>query len=115
MDKRMTHLDEDEKNAVQKLINKLKQRYEIEQIILFGSKSRQDYSKYSDVDLLVLTKNKLDAKELDEFFNICSAVNVDHGAAINCLVIYQDDWVKEENINRSLKNNVEKDGVPIAV
>jgi hypothetical protein len=63
----------------------------------------------------VLTKNELTANELDEFFDICATVNVDYGVAISCLVIYQQDWVKEENINHSLKNSVEKDGVPIAV
>ncbi|MCJ7841604.1 nucleotidyltransferase domain-containing protein [Lederbergia sp. NSJ-179] len=109
------HLDEDEFMAIKELISATKDKYLIEKVILFGSKSRGDYSEHSDVDLLILTKDKLTPQEQDKFFDICSFINVDYGVAISCLIINLQSWLNGENINPYLKMNVDREGVPIAI
>ena len=41
---------------------------EVDKIILFGSRARGDYTKESDWDILVITKNKIDEKEKWDFW-----------------------------------------------
>jgi len=44
-----------------------KHNIEIDKIILFGSRARRDYSKESDWDILIVTKEKLDWIRRKEF------------------------------------------------
>lgn len=112
---KMKNLDKEEINALKILITNIKKQYDINEIVLYGSKSRGDYNEYSDVDLLIITNNKLNAKELDNIFSMSSSVNVDFGVAFSCLIVNQEDWINEKNINPFLKSNIEKEGVSIAV
>jgi Nucleotidyltransferase domain. len=43
---------------------------EIEKIILFGSRAKGNYKDYSDWDILIVTREELDKKVLDEFWEI---------------------------------------------
>ncbi len=44
-----------------------KYNVEIEKIILFGSRARGDFSEYSDYDILIVTKEKIEKEKLTKF------------------------------------------------
>ena len=48
-----------EQEAVNAAVRLLKSQFSVERIILFGSKSRGDFSEYSDIDLLLITSEPL--------------------------------------------------------
>ena len=76
----------------QKLINeicKLAEKYEIEQVILFGSRARGDYHKTSDIDLAVcggdIVRFSLDVEEETPTLLKYDIVNLD-GAVQDALL-----------------------------
>ena len=54
-----------ERKIIKKVIEKIFKEVgvEIDKLILFGSRARGDYKKYSDWDLLIVTKKGLSRKE----------------------------------------------------
>jgi predicted nucleotidyltransferase len=50
-----TSLEGRERTAIEEAVAVLKERFELEGAVLFGSKARGDDDKYSDVDLLLIT------------------------------------------------------------
>jgi predicted nucleotidyltransferase len=50
-----TSLGDRERTAIEEAVAILKERFELEGAVLFGSKARGDDDKYSDVDLLLIT------------------------------------------------------------
>lgn len=47
-----------------KIARKLKERNKLDKVILFGSFARGDFGQYSDVDILVISKNFKGVKKL---------------------------------------------------
>ncbi len=52
-----------EKRAIQEACQVISKKFSIAQIILFGSKARGDSDSESDIDLLILTKYKMERTE----------------------------------------------------
>ncbi len=46
-----------EKKALSELKEKIKEKYQDAEIILYGSKARGDYNEYSDIDLMIIIKD----------------------------------------------------------
>ena len=67
MDKR------DVQKKINKLVNRLKDHYKPDKIILFGSFARGDYHEGSDVDLIVIKDDVPDnfLRRLDEVLDFC--------------------------------------------
>jgi predicted nucleotidyltransferase len=58
-----TLLTKDEREALSKAIEVLKDRYPVKRVILFGSKARGGFDEHSDLDLLIVTSRALHWKE----------------------------------------------------
>ncbi len=69
-----------EREAIETAARELKERYPVEEVILFGSKARGDADEYSDIDLLIVTSRVLDWREekgvVELLFDIGMAKNV---------------------------------------
>lgn len=109
------HMNPDEWKAIQALVPEIKNKFKVKKMILFGSKARGDFDKYSDVDLLVLTEAVKTTEDRWQLSDIVAEINVDFGVALNCLYFNERDWEKGVNINPLLKVNVENEGVEIAI
>jgi len=66
---------------------------EIDKIILFGSRARGDYREDSDWDILIITKEKLDKEELEDFSYKVSLKLIDLlDKPIDVLIISKEEY-----------------------
>ena len=70
-------------------------------VYLFGSRARGDASKYSDVDLGLISKDKIDNKTLSELKEIIEESHIP----------YQVDVVDLSNVSKIFKEKVFNEGI----
>ncbi|MFW5895627.1 MAG: nucleotidyltransferase family protein [archaeon] len=100
-----------QKQALTELKNKIKQKYEIEKTLIFGSVARGEADKESDLDFLVLTKNSLSHKQKHDIYGIATEINLTYGTNISVLVIEKSLWETGVYSVLAIKEEVERDGV----
>lgn len=105
----------DELAAIQLLCNRIKEKFDVSKVLIFGSKARGDDEKYSDIDLLVLTNKEKTNEDRWVLSDFASDININYGVALNCLYFNENDWVNGVNVNPMFKANVEKDGIEIVL
>lgn len=108
-------LTKSETAAIERLCAEIKDKLDISKVILFGSKARNEAQEYSDVDLLVLTRRKRDKQDRWLLSDIAADINIDYGVALACLYFSEADWESGDEINPHLKENVEREGVPLVL
>jgi len=81
-------------------------KYNIIEMKLFGSYARGDYSKASDIDLMVRLP-KVDRSIEEDLFNIAYDLELEYDCVIDCLVLPQ-------NFNNiMIYQNIQKEGIAI--
>lgn len=108
-------LTETEIQAIKALYVKIKDKFNVSKVVLFGSKARNEAEKYSDVDLIVLTRDKKTKQDRWLLSDIASDINIDYGVALACLYFNESDWESGEDINPLLKHDVERDGITLII
>jgi uncharacterized protein len=104
-----------EKRAVERLYAEIKDKLDVSRFILFGSKARNEAKEYSDVDILVLTRKKKEKQDRWLLSDIAADINIDYGVALECLYYSESDWEAGDEINPLLKENVDREGVPLVL
>ena len=102
---------EHQEKALKKLKKKIKQKYEIEKTLIFGSVARNEADQESDLDFLVLTKKSLSHKQKHDIYGIVTEINLEYGTNISVLVIEKSSWENGVYSVLAIKDEVEKDGV----
>ncbi len=78
-------------------------------VILFGSYARRDYTPESDIDVLIVVKNKLSIDEENEISKLCLKFLSRYGFVISA-VTYPKDYF---DLGSSFIKEVRKEGVRI--
>lgn len=102
-----------EQRAIRNLVSRLLDAYsrEIAAIILFGSKARGDFERYSDTDILVLVENETWPLR-SGIWDLAAAVELDADDVVfNIQVIGIERWKWMSEAGFSLYRNVERDGI----
>jgi predicted nucleotidyltransferase len=87
-----THLIERERGAIKKTVDMLRGHYPIENLILFGSKSRGDDDKHSDIDLLIVTTRTLHWKEEKAIVEKLFDVGMEYDVIFSPLFVSSEEW-----------------------
>jgi len=82
-------------------------KYNIIEMKLFGSYARGDYSKISDIDLMVRLP-KVDRTIEEDLYNIAYDLELEYDCVIDVIVLPQ-----EFNRNIMLYQNIQKEGIAI--
>jgi predicted nucleotidyltransferase len=82
----------------------------LEELVLFGSYSRGDYSKYSDIDLIILVKDELTRSENATVDQLVSRYSLRYDIVISGLVY---PIISYRNINTPFFLNVREEGIKI--
>jgi len=82
-------------------------KYSIIEMKLFGSFARGDYSKTSDIDLMVRLP-EVDRTIEEDLFNIAYDLELEHDCVIDVIVLPQN---LANNI--MIYQNIQKEGIPI--
>ena len=103
-----------EKKAVREFITAVRLAYgdKIQRAALFGSKVRGDWTKYSDIDILLIVADD-NWNFRSAIWGIASDIDLKYDMLLDIRVISAARWHYMENIQAGLYQNISKDAVPI--
>ena len=78
--------------AIHEAARVLRERFPVERIVLFWSKSRGDDDPESDIDLLVLTKRLLSPAERHDVVDALFPIQLQHDVVLSPLVVAAAEW-----------------------
>ena len=89
-----TPLIKRERVAVKTIAEVLRKNFPVEEIILFGSKSRGDDEKHSDIDLLIVTDQTLHWKDEKAIVEIMFDAGMEYDVIFSPLFVSSEEWNK---------------------
>ncbi len=105
------------KNTEIQAINELKKRvlslYPDAEIILFGSKARGDYSKDSDIDILILLDTEVNSKLEEKIIGDIYDIELKYELLFGLLILNKNYWYKDYKGNPFLRENIVREGMMI--
>ncbi len=113
--KPLSSLQPNERAGLAAFIEQLRARYgdDLLRVVLFGSKARGDFDVESDVDVLVVLREKDHWKRWDEITDLTSQLLLETGANISALVcdVARYRWWAEHRA--PIYNSIQRDGVDL--
>jgi predicted nucleotidyltransferase len=108
------HLAVSEQAGLKTLLKKLREEYsdQVRQVILFGSKARNDSHSDSDLDLLVLVKDESWALRYS-IWKLAAHVELEYDLLFNIQVISLERWQAMTQAGFSLCQNVAREGIAL--
>ena len=106
-------LDENTRLALLELSAEIRGHFAVHRIVLFGSFARGDWDEESDVDVLVITEEKLARGEKHRITDLTFSVNLEHDTNICSLVVDRASWEGGFFPLLALHREVEKEGVAV--
>ena len=105
-------LNENEKKAVETLKCKLKERFDVKEICLFGSKVRGQAGPDSDVDIMIELPKRSPEIE-SEIDDITFEVNLRNDSFITTIVFGQDELEQGPMKESPIYKTIRKEGIPV--
>jgi predicted nucleotidyltransferase len=112
-EKEIPTLNESEAIALGELKNKILLKFNVIQIILFGSKARGDYNEDSDIDILVIVSDQDNHKNRMKLYDIVFEVNIKHLTDFSCRLRNHHNWLLGEGEYPTFKVDVLEEGIEI--
>lgn len=106
-------LSNTERAAVEELSKRLRLRYKVARLIVFGSKARGDANEESDLDILVLTFDKATHALRNEMSDVVFEINLEYGTNISIVVIDNESWENGPMVFSPLHQAVSKEGITL--
>jgi uncharacterized protein len=97
--------------ALEDIKTRINEIFEIENISIYGSIARGDDDNESDIDLLILTTNKLSRKLRHRITDIVFEVNIDYETNFSTFVVDIDAWENGVYSVLPIYNEIEREGV----
>ena len=105
-----TRLAANERKAINDAVYMLKERFSIQEIILFGSKARGDDDKDSDIDLLVITSESLHWRDEKAIIDALFDIGMQHDVIFSPLFVSNNEWKGELFKQFPVYREIQKDG-----
>ena len=81
-----------EHDAVKMIAEVLRKNFPVEEIVLFGSKSRGDDEKHSDIDLLIVTDQTLHWKDEKTIVELMFDAGMEYDVIFSPLFVSSEEW-----------------------
>lgn len=81
------------------------------EVILYGSRARNDFREYSDWDFMVLVDGPVDAARTDRIRAVLYDIELDTGEIISSIVRSRQEWNGPKYRFAPLHSNIDKEGV----
>ncbi len=95
-------------NEIKKMI---RNKFDIENIILYGSSVRGELDEESDIDLLIITKKALSRKIRHKITEIVFEVNLKYETNYSTFVVDHDSWENGPYSILPIHEEIEREGV----
>jgi predicted nucleotidyltransferase len=112
----LPHVKAAERRAALGFLEKLRGRYDVAQMIMFGSRARGDHGSDSDLDLaMVLNGRRGDFIDVKlDMAGIAFDVMMDTGILVQAFPVWDDDLAHPERFsNPGLLRNIVEDGIRV--
>jgi len=83
------------------------------EVILYGSRARDDFREYSDWDFLVLVDGLVDTARTDRIRRILFDIELETDQVISSIIRSRQDWNSPRYSVVPLHKNVEREGIHI--
>jgi len=104
-------MDATDKQILQLLKKKLRERLKVHQIILFGSRARGTADAESDMDVLIILNQPIDRKTREIVSECTWQTGFDAGIVITAILFTRDEWDNGPEHYSPLANAVRTDGI----
>jgi len=104
-------LNDKQLGALEEIKRDIKNKFEVEKIILYGSVVRGEMDEESDIDLLIITEEKLQREVRHEITDVVFEVNLNFGTNYSTLVVDKNSWEKGPYSILPIFEEIEKEGV----
>ena len=81
------------------------------EVIIYGSRSRQEAGPESDWDFLVLLDGNVEQKRIDNIRHRLYEIEWEHGEVISCIVRSREEWNSPLYQAMPFRQNVEREGI----
>jgi predicted nucleotidyltransferase len=105
-------LSENEKKAVEALKRRLRERFDVRDMLLFGSKVRGQADPDSDVDIMIELARRSPEIE-SEIDDITFEVNLGNDSFITTIVFGQDELEQGPMKESPIYKTIRKEGIPL--
>jgi predicted nucleotidyltransferase len=82
-------------------------------VILYGSRARDDYREYSDWDFLILLDGQIDTKRIDRIRYALYEIELNTDQIISSIVRSREEWDSPRYSVVPLHRNIEREGISI--
>jgi len=100
-----------DREAIEEAARLLRERYPVDDIILFGSKARGTDDEESDIDLLVLTSRKLSRPEERTIYDMLYEVELERAVIFNTMIVSSEEWTEGVYQVLPIRDEIEEEGV----
>lgn len=107
------NLRENERGAIREATRILKERFAVQDVILFGSKARGDSDKDSDIDLLLLTPQPIHWRERHAIVDALFEVEMKYDVTISIVVNTAYDWHQGICTALPIHEEINREGISI--
>ena len=107
------NLKENEKKALQELKENLSESLPEVEIILYGSKARDDSEAFSDIDVLVLLDREVTNSLEEEIFSIAYEIELEHDVVFGILVESKVFWNSDLAHAMPIHWDIDREGIMI--
>jgi uncharacterized protein len=97
--------------ALAEIKNKIKTKFNIENIVLYGSIVRGDFDDESDIDLLIITADVLPRRVRHEITDIVFDINLKYGTNYSTFVVDSTSWKDGPYSILPIHDEIEREGV----
>ncbi len=106
-------LDEREKEAIRAASRILRKNFPVEEVLLFGSKTRNEADPESDIDLLVLTTRPISWPERKALVAELYEVELANDVVLSPFIIPTSEWYKGSLSVLPIHEEVLRDGITV--
>ena len=83
------------------------------EVILYGSRARDDFREYSDWDFLILVDGEVDTARTDRIRRILYEIELDMDQIISSIIRSKEEWNNPKFSIVPLHKNIEQEGIRI--
>jgi uncharacterized protein len=83
------------------------------EVILYGSRARNDFREYSDWDFLILVDGKVNTTRTDKLRNALYDIELDTDQVISSIIRSKQDWSSSKYSVVPLHKNIKREGIRI--
>jgi predicted nucleotidyltransferase len=106
-------LTQEQFQALAIIQRRLREKFQVEAMILYGSAARGEAGEESDIDLLILTQNQLSRSERHQITGIVFEVSLEYDTNFSTLVVTRSSWESGLFSVLPIRQQIIEDGIAI--